>query len=145
MVVETDECGFRIGLRHQNCRGSQAAPYVGDFRARFEFRLRVAKRGDPLSDQMRAVVWTEKALRSGEELMVVLVPADTLAGAKSLRDFRLVLEAGAEQLEKAGEKNGTLLVGERHGLLRRQRELRGSRVVADESSGRLRREPFADV
>src|SRR5271155_2611865 len=145
MVVETDECGFRIGLRHQNCRGSQAAPHVGDFHARFQFRLRVAERGDPLSDQMRAVVRTEKALRTGEELMVVLVPSDTFAGAKSLRDFRLVLEAGAEQLEKAGEKNGTLLVGERHRLLRRQRELRGRRVVADESSSRLSRKPFADV
>jgi len=62
---------------------------------------RIAQRRNPFVDQMRAVIGAEESFRSHEERVVVLVPTHAFAGAKRLRNFRLVFEAGAHRLEKA--------------------------------------------
>ena len=75
----------------------------------------------------------------------MLVPADAFSGAERFGDFRLVLHAGCNDCNNAGQKHGAHFVRQRHGLLGRQRVCSGCGVVGDESAGSLRREPFADV
>jgi hypothetical protein len=46
---------------------------------------------------MRLVAGTEEDLGSEEELGIVLVPAEALAGAEALGDLLPVLKAGADE------------------------------------------------
>jgi len=66
---------------------------------------------------MRAIIGPEKSLGAGEETVIVLMPADALAAAERLRDFRFILHAGSHHLEKSGKKHGTRLVGQSECLL----------------------------
>ena len=94
---------------------------------------------------MRAIIGTEKSLGAGEEAVIVFVPSHAFAAAKRVRDFRFILHARSHHLKKSRQKYGARLVGKRKRLLGRQRVFSAGRVVSDESSGSLRREPLAHV
>ena len=80
-----------------------------------------------------------------KKLVIVLVPADALAGAESFLDFRHVLHHRRDDNEKSRQKNRTVLHRQRESLLGRKRESFRRGIVGDESAGRLRGEPFAHV
>jgi hypothetical protein len=80
-----------------------------------------------------------------EQVVVVLVPAEAVAGPEHPLDVRRVLDDGGRQLERAREVGGALLLGERQGLLGREAEALGRGVVGDVSAGGHRRQPLADV
>src|ERR1700730_5817122 len=94
---------------------------------------------------MRAVARAKEPLSSGEKAMVVFVPPDSFAGSEGVRYLRHVLHGGFYNLEKAWQEHGTALVSECKRLLGGQCESAGRRVVGDESSRSLRREPLANI
>ena len=73
------------------------------------------------STRLRVVAGAEEALGALEEVVVVLVPADALAGAERLADLRLVAHGDVHELERAAEEGRARLVGQRERLLRRER------------------------
>ena len=73
-------------------------------------------------DQVREVAGAEEALGALEQVVVVLVPAEALAGAEALGDVRLVLDDRREQLERARDERRAVVVGERQRLLGREPE-----------------------
>jgi hypothetical protein len=79
MVVEAEELGVRVFLGHEDVGGSEAAAYVGHFGS-----------GGELGD----VAGAEESLGAVEEVVVVPVPADALAGPEGLFDFVRVVKAG---------------------------------------------------
>ena len=89
MIIETHECGFRIACAIRIVEVPSPQPTSATFAPCLQFRLRVAERGNPFADQMRAVIRTEKSLRAGKKRVIMLVPAHALAGEKGIRDFRL--------------------------------------------------------
>src|SRR5450432_1748404 len=75
----------------------------------------------------------------------MLVPANALPASKRFCDLRLVEIGGLHDIESPGEKRGRSLFGERHGLLRRQRERVLFGVIIDISGRSLAGQPFAYI
>src|SRR5207247_9123321 len=114
-------------------------------RAGPELPLHAFEGGDPGRRQVGVVIRAEEALGADEERGVVLVPADTLAGAEGGGDLGLVLEEGGQDLEAALSEGRALLVGEDHGLLGVEAKARRRGIVVDVAARGLRAEPLADV
>ena len=145
MRVEADEARRRIGLRHDDRRGAVAAADVGDARAGPQPRLHAVEGRDPRLDQVAEIRRAEEPLDAVEERVVVLVPADALAGAERLGELVDDPAGGDRGLERADEERRAVLVGERHRLLGRQRVQARFGVVGDVARRGLRVQPLADV
>ena len=83
--------------------------------------------GHPVVDQARAVAGAEEPLGAGEQAVVVLVPADALAGAEGLGGVSSSAQALATKLESAEHERRRVLVGEQQRVLGRQGERAGVR------------------
>src|SRR5580692_6488964 len=94
---------------------------------------------------MRAVARPKEPLSPRKKAMVVFVPADSFAGSEGVSNLWHVLHGGFYDLEKAGQEHGTAFVSQCKRLLRGQCKSPGRRVVGDESSGSLGREPLANI
>jgi hypothetical protein len=93
---------------------------------------------------MMVVGRPEQPLGAAEQATVVLVPRHSPAGLERLHDLRRVMVEAGGDIEEAGHEHRAVLVGEDHGLLRRQREhLRGA-VVCYVTLRGLSGQPFAD-
>src|ERR1700690_394052 len=94
---------------------------------------------------MPAVVRAEESFGPDEEAGIVFVPANSFAGLKSRSDFRNALDRRFHRLKKTGQENRAAFIGQCQRLLGRQCEAARGGIVADESAGGLRGEPFAHV
>jgi hypothetical protein len=91
------------------------------------------------------VAGTEEPHDPGEEPVVVGVPADSCAGAEGVDEHVVIGVAGSDGLERAGEEDRAILVGNDHGVLGGQLVGARGRVVDDVPAGGLIGEPFAHV
>jgi len=71
-------------------------------------------------DQVRAVIWTEEALRADKQTRMMLVPANSFSGAEGLRDLLFVPHARGDHVEGACQEDRAVLIGQRHRLLELQ-------------------------
>ena len=136
---------LRERLGHDQRRCAVAAADVGHLGAALELVDHAVERRQPLAQQVRLVAGPEEPLDAAEQAVAVLAPADALAGLEGLGQLRLVGEHGGQRIEAARHVDGAVLVGEHGGLLGRQRERAGRRVVGDEAGRRLRGQPLAHV
>src|ERR1044072_7813588 len=134
-----------ISLRHDDGRGAVAAPHVGHRPARLQLLLDAGQSRYPIVNQMRAVAGAEEALDADEEVGVVVSPQDAAALLKRFLDAWHRVRHRLDEIEAAADEGGALLVGERRGLFRRERELARRRVVLDVAARRLIDEPLAHV
>jgi hypothetical protein len=77
-----------------------AAAEVGHARTGLELGLDALERRDPLRDDVGDVARPEEPLGALEEVVVVFVPAEALAGAEALGDVGLILDERARELER---------------------------------------------
>ncbi len=145
VVVGAREQRLRERLGHQDRRGAVAAAHVGDARPALELVDDAVQRRQPLADQVRVVAGAEEALATVVDVVDVLVPADALAGAGRVGDARRVQHGADRELEEAGQVRRAVGVGERDGLLGRQRVAAAVGVIGDVAAGRLHVQPLADV
>jgi hypothetical protein len=122
-----------------------AAADVGHRDPGLQFRLDAVQGGYPGGHQVGVVPRAEETFGAGEQAGAMLVPAHALAGPERLGDLRFVYEARGQDLKAAGHEGGALLLGQHHGLLRRQREPAGLFVIVDVAGRRLSGQPFADT
>src|ERR1700681_4719870 len=94
---------------------------------------------------MHRIAGAKEALGAAEQTRVMLVPADSAAGAKRLGDFGFVADCGGGDLIDTGKEGGSAFVGEYQRLFRRHRESRGARIVVNVPGRRLCGSPFADI
>src|SRR5882762_10167537 len=94
---------------------------------------------------MHRIAGAEEAFGAAEQTWVMLVPSDSVAGAKRLGDFGLVADCGGGDLIDTGKEGGPAFVGEYERLFRRHRESRRDGIVVDISGRRLCGSPFADI
>ena len=114
-------------------------------RAGLEFRLDPVERWNPFGDQVAHIAGPEKPLGAAEKTGVVLMPADSLSAAEGVEDGRLVANHRQGDLYSAQKIEGAVFITESGGLLGVHGKARGGGVVIDETRGRLRGEPFANV
>ena len=145
VVVEADERRARERLGQQHRRGPVAAADVGDAGARPQLGLDALERRDPVLQQVRAVGEPEHRVRPVEQIVMVLVPAETVAAAEAVGHVVLRVDHRARGLEHAALVHRAGLVGQHGGVLDRQRVGARLGVVVDVAAGRLGREPLADV
>jgi hypothetical protein len=131
--------------RHDDRGRAVPAADVGDGRAGPQLVDHAVERRQPLGDQVGGVAGPEEPLDPGEQPRVVGVPADPGAGAERVDDQVVVGVAGGDGLERAGQEDRAVLVGEDHGVLGGQVVGAVGRVVADVATGGLVGEPFAHV
>ena len=145
VVIEADELGVRVGLGHHDRRGAVSAPDVGDPSPRQQLLLDALERGQPRRDEVGDVAGPEEQLGAAEEVAVVLLPPEALAGAEALGDLGFVAHARRGDVERARKKRRALRVGQAGGLLRGQEEALALGVVLDIAAGGLRAQPLAHV
>ena len=126
-------------------RRAVPAADVGDQRAGPQLLLDPVERGDPGRHQVRRVPGPEEPLAAVEDVRVLLVPAHAGAGAERLLDPRLGPQRAERELERAGQEDRPVRVGQREGLLVGQRVAVGARVVLDVAAGGLPAQPLGDV
>ena len=79
-----------------------AAADIGDLCAGLELGLDAGQGRDPAGHQVGGIAGAEEPLGAGEQLRVVLMPADPGAAAEGLGDLGFVLDRGDHDLEGAG-------------------------------------------
>ncbi len=104
-------------------------PTSATLRAGLELPHHAVQGGQPGSDEVGVVAGPEEALAALVDVVDVVVPADALAAPGRLGDARRVVHRAEGDLEEPGQVRGARLVGQRDGLLGRQRVARGVRVV----------------
>jgi DNA-binding CsgD family transcriptional regulator len=108
VIVGANECRLRESLRHQHGGGTAPASDVGDADPGVQLLLDPVQRRQPGTDQVRVVPGPEEPVATGENLGVVLVPADALTGPEGRGNFRLRGSAAAavatayEQVRRLG-------------------------------------------
>src|SRR5438874_8705171 len=80
VIIEPDERRARERLAHDDRRGAVAAADVRDTGAALELLAHALEGWDPLIHQVCVVAGAKEALDADEEIRIVLVPADALAG-----------------------------------------------------------------
>jgi hypothetical protein len=145
VIVGTDERAVRERLGHDDRRRPVPAADVGDARSRLQLLHDAVEGRQPRRHDVREIARTEEPLGAGEEVRVVLVPAEAVAGPEAFGDLRLVLGHRRDDLERAGHERRAALVGERHRLLGWQAERPVGGVVLHVAARRLVAQPFADV
>ena len=122
-----------------------SASDVGDASAGLELGDDPVERRHPGCDELADVGGPEEPLGADEQVVVVLVPSDALAGAEAGGQRGLVLVDRRGDRHATREEGRARFVGEAHGLrfVEVERAVRG--VVVAVLAGGLRREPFADV
>src|SRR4051812_2207764 len=104
VIVKAEELGFRKRLRHENCRGAEAAANIADLRSCAEFLFHAIEGRNPERRQVRYVVRAEESLGAVKEVVMVLVPANALACLERLFYFSGVIETRGNNLKSAGEE-----------------------------------------
>ncbi len=145
VVVGADERRGREGLRHQHRAGAVPTADVGHPGALLELGLGAVEGGDPLGHQVGEIARAEELLAAVEDLLVVLVPAHTRAGAVGLLHPWHGGQSAQCELEGAGEEERAVGVGEGERLLLRHRVAVAVRVVLDVAAGRLAADPLGHV
>src|SRR5204862_292949 len=112
VVVEAHEGRIRERGGHDRRRRAGAAAEVGHLGAALELLEHAVERGKPLRDQVRRVARAEEALGAGEQAVVVLVPADALAGPERLGQPLLVGEQRGDRVVHPEHVERALGVGE---------------------------------
>lgn len=81
---------------------------------RFQLLDDAGERRQPFRHEVHAVAGAKGTLRTAEQAVVVLMPADALASAEALRDARPAVHHGGRGLEDPGHGHGhgARLVGE---------------------------------
>ena len=92
-------------------------PTSATFAPRFELLLDAVERRDPLGHEVRPVARPEEALGPAEQTVVVLVPAHPARRCGTPRDPVLVGVQRGDQLVRAEDVEGAVLVGQRQRLL----------------------------
>jgi len=138
VVIESVKGRLGVGVGHEDGRGAVSATKVGDSRAGPELLLDGVERGDPLGHEVGSVAGTEELLGAREELGIVLVPAEALAGPDALGDPAAVLVDRADDVIAAEHVHGAVLVGDCDRLLGRQDERLIVAVVLEVPARRLR-------
>lgn len=122
VVIESVKAGLGKGPGHEDSGCAVTAADISDSSAGIQLVDGAIERGEPGTEQVLLVVGTKESLGTEKEVSIVLVPADAFSGAKSLRDFWLVFEAGRDNMKCAGKVDS----GQRNRLLGRKLEcLRG--------------------
>ena len=122
-----------------------AAADVGDHRAALQLLDDAVERRQPLGHEMGAVVGGEAALRTVEQVVVVLVPADAAAFAEALGDPLPAVDGGDRALDHPRQVDRPAVVREHERVLDRQRVPVRVRLVGHVAAGRLGVEPLAHV
>ena len=87
-----------------------AAADVRDFGAALELLLHPLEGRDPLLDEEGGIAAAEEPLDAAEQALMVLVPADAVAGAEGRGDLRLVEIGRGDHVEGAGDVDRAGLV-----------------------------------
>ena len=87
MVIETDEDGCGIGLRHDNGRRPEPAADIRDFRALLERCFHTVEGRNPIRHEVAQVVRAEESLSAFKQSVIVLIPPEALAGLEPLLDL----------------------------------------------------------
>ena len=103
------------------------------------------ERGDPAGREVGEVAGAEEQLAPGEQVVVVLVPADARPGPEGVGDPRLTAQRGQREQERPRQVDRAGGVGEREGLLLAHRERAGLRLVAHVAAGGLAAQPLGEV
>src|ERR1700722_5306888 len=90
VIIESDEPRLRKRFRHQHRRCAVSAANVGNRGPLGKFVPDSVESRDPPAQEILLIVRPEESLRSKEQIGIVLVPANAIAGAESLGDLRLV-------------------------------------------------------
>ena len=143
--VEAGERRVRERLGHHDRRRSVPASDVGDGRAALELLDEAVDRREPVAEQMHPVQRAERALRAVEEIVVMLVPSEPVAGQEPLGDLLAALDHRGHGAVDPRHRDGARLVGEHERVLGREHVGVVGGVVGDEAAGRLRVEPLAHV
>src|SRR5262249_36835744 len=88
MEVEPDEARFWKCARHDHRRGTMAAADIGPGDAGFQALYRPVERRKPVLHEMMHVARAEEALGPREQALIMLLPAQGLAGSERLLDLR---------------------------------------------------------
>src|SRR4029077_15368640 len=110
---------------------------VGDPGAAFELLLHPVQSRYPLGDQAGSVAGPEESLGPAEQAVIVLVPAHPPTASKRLEVLVFVGIQGSDRVIDAQYVKRTVLVGQREGMLVRQRVAIGLGVVGHVAAGRL--------
>ena len=145
VVVDTDERRGGEGLSHQDRGGSETAADIGHPDPGLEAPDEPVDGREPLTQERGAVEGRVEPVNAREQARVVLVPRETLAGGVGVGEPVHRGPDRCDHLEAGHTGCGAVIVGEHHGVLRRQAEGLRLRVVGDVSGGRLGGEPFAQV
>jgi hypothetical protein len=132
-------------LRHDDRGRAEPASDVGDVRPPLQLLDHAVQGRKPLADEMGGVAGPEEPQDTGEQPVVVLLPADPRSGAERVHEDVVVGVARGDALEGAAQEHRAVLIGDHHGLLGRQLEGVVHRVVADVAACRLVAEPLTDV
>src|SRR6266699_6970911 len=89
VVIRAGEPGVRELPSEQDGRGAQPAADVGHLGAGPQLVLDVVQRRDPGRDEVGDVTGPEELLAAGEDVRVLLMPAQAGAGPERLGDPRL--------------------------------------------------------
>ena len=145
VVVRAGEPGVRVLLGEQDGGGAEPAADVGDGGAGPQLVFHAVERRDPGRDQVGDVAGPEELLAAGEDVLVLLVPAQAGAGAERLGDPRLGPQRAEGQHERAGRVDAAVRVGQHERLLLGHRVGVVGRVVLDVAARGLAAQPFGDV
>jgi hypothetical protein len=144
VVVAANDRTPRVGLAEQHRRRPETAADVGDPRPGRQLLRDVLQRGDPVRHQLGDVAGPVERVAPDEDVIVVLVPADSLPGPERLGDARFGAQVAEHREARCGQVRA-VRVGEAEGLLGGERELARRGVVGDVPGGGLPAQPLGEV
>ncbi len=101
----------------------------------FQLLLDAIQRRNPTTHQVGGVIGTEEALGADEQIGIVLMPADALAGAEGFRHFRFIAQQRHEELKHARKLRRAVFHGKRERLLFRQSVAAVGRIISYIAAG----------
>ena len=117
VVIVAQEPRIGKGLGHDDSGRAVPASDIGHAGPALQLGHDAIESWEPGLNQVHQVGGLKKALSSGEQARVMLVPTDAFAGPEGFLDPRFVHDKGLHDLESRRQKRRAALVGEEFRVL----------------------------
>src|SRR5262249_15667439 len=107
VVVEAGKSRIWIRLAHQDDGSTEPAAHISDVPSRFQFGVHTIEGGNPVAHQICSVSGAKEAFCALKQRMMMLVPAEAIAGLEPFRHLLLRTDGGQSDLEGSGHEDGT--------------------------------------
>lgn len=145
MKIEAGEFRFRERFGHDNGRRSVPTADICDLRSRFQFCVDAIERREPVLDEVGGVARAEELFRPAKQTVMMLLPSQPRARAKSLRHSRFVVIDRRGGVKPSGHGDRAFRIREDRLLLLAHRKTAALRLVIDIARRSLVSQPLAHV